>query len=76
MSKANDEPEAALASDLLTGVASIAKYVYGDDDSKTKKKVYYQARRGQLPVFYTGRIINSRKSQLSRRMSAATEEVA
>ena len=58
-----------LSDDLLEGAAAIAKFVFGNDTHKTRRRVYHLAdlkRRDRLPVFRMGQQIFARKSTLLR----------
>lgn len=59
----------ALASDLLEGAGSIAKFVFGDDRAKARRRIYHLSdpkRRDRLPVFRMGQIICGRKSTIRK----------
>ena len=69
----------ALADDLLYGAAAIAEFVFGDEEER--RKVYSLAEAKQLPVFYMGKIICSRRSSIlndiaARERAAATTQPA
>jgi len=67
----------SLAEDLLEGAAEIARFVFGRDDCKSRRRVYHLAaaeRSDRLPVFRMGNQIFARKSTLLR--SIAEREVA
>ena len=61
-----------LADDLLPGAGPIAKYVFGHNNERTRRKVYYQYERtGKAetgedvwPLWKNGQEITSRKSLL------------
>ena len=52
----------SLSDDLLEGAEAIAQFLYGDIGKK--KRVYYLAKQGELPVFRLGEVIHARKSAL------------
>jgi hypothetical protein len=59
----------ALSDDLLTGAASIAKYVFGSDAPSYRRKIYHLSSPGhpdRLPVFRMGNQLCARKSTLLR----------
>ena len=59
----------SLAEDLLEGAAEIAKFVFGRDDAKSRRRVYHLSaadRSDRLPVFRMGNQIFARKSTLLR----------
>ena len=51
-----------LADDLFTGAAAIARFVFGDESER--RRVYWLADTGQLPVFRIGSILCARKSSI------------
>lgn len=53
-----------LATDLLTGAAEIAIFLFGD--AKHKRRVYHLVEKGGLPVVRLGNIITARRSTLRR----------
>lgn len=58
-----------LSEDLLEGAAAIAKFVFGDESNKARRRVYHLAdlkREDHLPVFRMGQQIFARKSTLLR----------
>ena len=59
-----DMAEPPLADDLLTGAAAIAVYVFGSEAER--RRVYWLADTGQLPVFRIGSILCARKSRILR----------
>jgi hypothetical protein len=63
------QPPPDLSNDLLEGAAAIGKFIYGDDSSKSRRRVYHladQNREDRLPVFRLGQQIFARKSTLLR----------
>lgn len=60
--RASREGTPALADDLLYGAAAIAEFVFGDEEER--RKVYSLAEAKQLPVFYMGKTICSRRSTI------------
>lgn len=66
----------ALSEDLLIGAAAIAVFMFGDKHER--RRVYWMAGNGQLPVFRIGSTLCARKSSLLRsveaRESAAVSE--
>jgi len=63
------QPNADLSDDLLEGAFAIAKFVFGEDSAKARRRVYHLAdlKRGdRLPVFRMGQQIFARKSTLLR----------
>jgi hypothetical protein len=67
----------SLTDDLLAGAGAIAKYVYGKNDKKHRRKVYYKYERKELavskgrsgdewPLWKDGQEITSRKSLLDQ----------
>jgi hypothetical protein len=68
-----NQPSADLSSDLLEGATAIAKFVFGDESQKSRRRVYHMAdmKRGdRLPVFRIGQQIFARKSTLVRWIAA------
>jgi hypothetical protein len=57
-----DAIEPPLADDLLTGAAAIARFVFGDESER--RRVYWLADTGHLPVFRIGSILCARKSSI------------
>ena len=64
MTLPNDGSEPPLAEDLLTGAAAIARFVFGDEGER--RRVYWLADTGQLPVFRIGSTLCARKSRILR----------
>ena len=62
--------EDTLANDLLYGADAIARYMFGDDARKYRRRVYYLVSQGYLPVTRLGDEIIGRKSEIERRLSA------
>ena len=63
------QAHADLSGDLLEGAMAIAKFVFGEDSLKARRRVYHLAdlKRGdRLPVFRMGQQIFARKSTLLR----------
>ena len=60
----HDASEPPLAEDLLTGAAAIARFVFGDEGER--RRVYWLADTGQLPVFRIGSTLCARKSRILR----------
>jgi hypothetical protein len=56
----------SLTDDLLAGAGAIAKYVYGKNDKKHRRKVYYKFERQEWPLWKDGQEITSRKSLLDQ----------
>jgi hypothetical protein len=58
-----------LSGDLLEGAFAIARFVFGEESAKARRKVYYmcdQKRGDRLPAFRVGSQIFARKSTLLR----------
>jgi hypothetical protein len=58
-----------LADDLLEGAGEIARFMFGDNNAKSRRRVYHLAaadRNDRLPVFRMGNQIFARKSTLLR----------
>lgn len=53
-----------LADDLLTGAQEIAEYLGWD-----RRRIYYAAAQGHLPIKSVGKILTSRKSELKKALS-------
>jgi hypothetical protein len=56
-----------LSDDLLKGAAEIARFVFGSDDERARRKVYHlceSQRPDGLPVFKLGNQICARKSTI------------
>ena len=58
----------ALSEDLLIGAAAIAAFMFGDEHER--RRVYWMAGSGQLPVFRLGSTLCARKSSLLRSVEA------
>ena len=59
--------EPTLASDLLHGAIAIAQFMFGEDiGPKERRRVYWLAEIGEIPVFYIGSTICARKSTIMR----------
>jgi hypothetical protein len=56
-----DDP---LADDLLLGAGPIAKFLFKEQTTKKKRKVYHLHERGLLPTFHLGAQLAARKSTL------------
>lgn len=56
----------ALADDMLHGARQISLYVFGRDDRKYLRKVYYKVENREWPVWTDGQGLVSRKSELDR----------
>lgn len=60
-------PEPTLGGDLLQGAIAIAEFMFGAEaGSKERRRVYWLAEIGELPVFYIGSTICARKSTIMR----------
>ena len=61
-----------LANDLLQGAGEIARFVYGDDSSRNRRRIYHliAQKSSCLPVFKMGNQIFARKSSIMRTISA------
>jgi hypothetical protein len=59
---------AALSEDLLIGAAAIAVFMFGNEHER--RRVYWMAGSGQLPVFRLGSTLCARKSSLLRSVEA------
>jgi hypothetical protein len=77
MQSMNGLPKGAdtLADDLLQGAAEIARFFYGDDSSKNRRRIYHliQQRADCLPIFRLGSQIYARKSSIMKSISASEE---
>jgi hypothetical protein len=64
-----------LADDLLQGAGEIARFFYGDDSSKNRRRIYHliQQKSGCLPIFRLGGQIYARKSSIMKSISASEE---
>jgi hypothetical protein len=63
-----DTAGSALAKDLLMGAAAIAAFMFGDEGER--RRVYWLAESGRIPVFRLGAILCARKSSLLRSFEA------
>jgi hypothetical protein len=54
----------SLAEDLLMGAAAISMFMFGTPDDR--RKVYWMAESGQLPVFRLGAVLCARRSSILR----------
>ena len=64
MDSSVETQEPPLADDLLTGAAAIARYIFGSEEER--RRVYWLADSGQLPVFRIGSTLCARKSRILR----------
>lgn len=53
-----------IGQDLLVGAAAIAQFVFGS--AQERRRVYYLAQAGELPVFQLGQTVCARRSTLLR----------
>jgi hypothetical protein len=58
----NELKQVAPAEDILRGAGQIAIFLLGD--AKERRKIYYLAEIGSIPVFRLGTIICARKSTI------------
>ncbi len=64
---ADKEKDPDLSNDLVKGADGIAKFLFGSDAAKFRRKVYHLAdpkRADRLPVFRMGNQLFARKSTL------------
>src|SRR5690242_13947676 len=67
LSEPSHAPQGELSHDLLEGASAIARFVFGDETAKSRRRVYNladQKRDDRLPVFRMGTQICARKSTL------------
>ncbi|SDO58958.1 hypothetical protein SAMN05216360_1291 [Methylobacterium phyllostachyos] len=64
----------AMAGDVLHGAREIAQFVFGDP--KKQRKVYHLCSTGQLPFFYLGSVLCSRRSSLARAIQQKEQQPA
>jgi hypothetical protein len=57
---------ASLADDLLDGVGAIAKFMYGADTPKNRRRIYHLHATKQIPTFRMGNRVQARPSRLVR----------
>ncbi len=58
---------ASIASDLIVGAAALARFIYGSDDERYQRRVYYLTSavcKRPLPHFRLGNQIAARRSTL------------
>jgi hypothetical protein len=55
-----------LCDDLLRGAGPIAAELYGRDNAKNRRRVYYRHGRGRLPTWKDGEEIITRRSLLDQ----------
>jgi hypothetical protein len=67
---------AKLSDDLLLGAGPIAAELYGRDNKKNRRKVYYRHEQGRLPTWKDGDEIITRRSLLEQHYSRPTSEAA
>ncbi len=63
-----------LADDLMVGAKPIAKFIFGNDDKKSQRRVYHlaeNAEENRLPFFWIGVNLAARKSELLEACSPA-----
>ena len=63
LAKAGENPD-SLSDDLLTGANEIAEFL-----GWSRRRVYYAAEKGYLPIKSVGRLLISRKSALIKAVS-------
>lgn len=51
-------------SDLLYGAVAIALHIYGE--KQAARRIYYQTKRGFLPIFRIGRMLCASKSAIDK----------
>jgi hypothetical protein len=56
----------SIASDLIVGAAAIARFIYGSDDERFQRRVYYLVTscKHPLPHFRLGNQIAARRSTI------------
>jgi hypothetical protein len=57
----------SIASDLIVGAAALARFIYGSDDERFQRRVYYLTTAGckrPLPHFRLGSQIAARRSTI------------
>jgi hypothetical protein len=56
----------SIASDLIVGAAAIARFIYGSDDERFQRRVYYLVTscKRPLPHFRLGNQIAARRSTI------------
>jgi hypothetical protein len=57
----------SIASDLIVGAAALARFIYGSDDERFQRRVYYLTTAGckrPLPHFRLGNQIAARRSTI------------
>jgi hypothetical protein len=59
-----------LADDLLDGLVAIAKYIYGDGNTRMRRRVQYEHEKGHIPTFKNGGRVCARKSELDLHFSS------
>jgi len=60
-------PAPSIASDLIVGAAALARFIYGSDDERFQRRVYYLTTAGckrPLPHFRLGSQIAARRSTI------------
>jgi hypothetical protein len=60
----SDTTDDEVSKDLLRGAAAIAKFLFGN--SKHRRKVFYLAEKGRLPIFRFKSQLWARRSTLLR----------
>ena len=77
MHSMNSLPKGAdtLADDLLQGAGEIARFFYGDDSPKNRRRIYHliQQRSDCLPIFRLGSQIYARKSKIMKSIATSEE---
>jgi hypothetical protein len=66
----NHDDASNFAKDLAIGAPAIAKYIFGSDETKYRRKVYHLSATGQLPTFRMGNELCMRKSTLLREVES------
>jgi hypothetical protein len=62
---------APLSDDILQGAAEIAAFLFGD--RKQRRRIYWLAENGRLPVFKLGELLCARKSRLRQHVEEQEE---
>lgn len=61
-----NRPDDTLAGDLLVGAADLARFIYGSDEGRFQRRIYYlcTASKFRLPHFRLGFKLAARKSAI------------
>jgi hypothetical protein len=66
----NHDDESKFAKDLARGAPAIAKFIFGSDETRYRRKVYHLSATKQIPTFRMGNELYMRKSRFLRKVES------